>query len=346
MKLKNRYACGVLVMFYEIEMFLTDFVDGILNMIKNIENPENIILDIYFSTDEYFEEIDTDKISIDDLYSKFDKGVEKLTSIGITVNTHGKYIKYKYMEYPGHEPKSIAWYRRNFTYRYTNDVDFIMWGETDSFFPSQAFEVLEQISEYAESQNIFRYVVSFAYRKMWDGGWKILEHPEFTNVKYIDKPEWITNNIASEKCYMSIDQMNEINNKYADSGYEIFPLREPKFDGSCVVFSTELIKTGIVLPHCLLMSGEDTSFAHLAKKIMGDNYIQFHIKNLLRVHNRRHHNKRLYIKNENNPTGNCGSNKGMWWKIMEQMSKSNLSKLDIPNQKYYTWKDFFKEINK
>ena len=57
MKLNKTYAIHCLIMFYEIEM-MKDWVKGIQNMVKGIENPENIILHIDYSMCEDFEKID------------------------------------------------------------------------------------------------------------------------------------------------------------------------------------------------------------------------------------------------------------------------------------------------
>ena len=64
------------------------------------------------------------------------------------------------------------------------------------------------------------------------------------------------------------------------------------------------------------------------------------------MHNRRHPRKRLYIKNENNPRGYCGDAKGNWWKVLESMSKSNLSKLMNNQDKFLTFDDYRKELKK
>jgi len=342
MKLTKKYALGVLVQFYEIEMFKTDYIDGLLNMLKDIENPENITFDFVYNLREDFEKIDTDAILLKEdsvhngyLYKEFYKATAKIEKLGSKVNHQIFDLTYG-------DPPAIAWYRRDFNYRYADKVDFLMWGETDSVFPSQTFEAIEQISTYAEQNKICRYVISFAYRKMWDAGWKAIEHPEFTNVVFEDTDEWNLHNPASEKCYMSIKQMNELNERYSKDGYDIISLNEPKFDGSCVVFSSDLIKMGVNIPHALLMSGEDTSFAVAAKQMLGDNYIQFHIKNLLRIHNRRHPKKRMYVKNENNPQGFCGTkDKGMWWTVLVQWSKENLNNLYNPQFKFHTWDEYF-----
>jgi hypothetical protein len=83
----------------------------------------------------------------------------------------------------------------------------------------------------------------------------------------------------------------------------------------------------------------------MAKLLLGDRFVQFVIKNILRVHNRRHPKKRLYISNENNPRGFCGDAKGNWWPILTKMSKENLASLRYQH-KMYTMQDVFDEIER
>lgn len=220
----------------------------------------------------------------------------------------------------------------------------MLWGETDSLWPKETFTTIETIDQYASPNNINRYIITFAYRKMWGPDWEPLEHVDMTNAQFIDTEEWNLNAPESPKSYMSLEQMNEINDR-ADE-LDIRVLKEPKFDGSCLVISSDLIKAGVNIPHALLVCGEDTSFADMAKFMMGDQYIQFVIKNILRVHNRRHPQKRLYIKNENNPRGFCDHGKGDWWKLISNMSKSNLSKLRNNQDKFLTFDDHQKQLGK
>jgi len=340
MRLNNKYAIHVLVMFYEIEMF-KEWVKGIENMIQDVENPENIILHIDYSLRQDFEQIDEDALPEEGyLIEEFHNQMDILINMGVTWHD----VIHRNM-YKDDEPLSIARARREFNYEYADKVDLLMWGETDSFFPKETFQVLEQLSGNLTSQNIYRYVVSFAYRKMWDKSWAMLEHPEYMQLDYEDNDEWIMNNIASEKCTMTIEQMNKLNEKYTKDGFDIMQFDQPLFDGSCVVFASDLIRSGVNIPQALLMSGEDTALGFMAKTIMGNGYIQFHVRNLLRVHNRRFELKRLYIKDEDNPHGGCGKDdKGMWWKVMETMSKENLYNLGNPKFKFNTWKDYFTSV--
>ena len=98
-----------------------------------------------------------------------------------------------------------------------------------------------------------------------------------------------------------IEEMNAVNAKITN--FDILTLSQQKIDGSCLVLSSDLIKSGVNLPHSLLLYGDDSSIGVIAKQIMGDKFIQIVIKNLLKVHARRHPNKRLYILNEDNPEG-------------------------------------------
>ena len=64
----------------------------------------------------------------------------------------------------------------------------------------------------------------------------------------------------------------------------------------------------------------------VAKKLLGESFVQYNFSNILHVHNRRHPNKRKGILDENNAAG-FGDKKGDWWTSMEQKSKENLNNL-------------------
>lgn len=333
MILKNKYIVGVHVMFYEIEM-LPEYIDACIGMAGDIDNKENITYHFTWNESEYFEKIDTSVISKEDLINKFLNQVKRLTDIGI--NT---IVEIKDNNSPVY---NIADYRRDLNYIYCTKFDFVLWGETDSLWPKESFEIIEQVNDYSLQNNINKYVLFFSERKMWDAGWKVIEHTDFTNTEFIDDEDWPINNLASSKSYMTLQQMYEINNKSKELDIRI--LKDPKFDGSCLVIKSDLIKSGVNIPQSLLCSGEDTSFADIAKLLLGEQFIQFVVKNILRVHNRRHPKKRLYILNENNPRGFCGKNdKGDWWQVLQMMSKQNLSTLRYQSP-IYTMNDVFKKI--
>ena len=165
----------------------------------------------------------------------------------------------------------------------------------------------------------------------------------FENVQYIDRPEWTMVDEASSKSYMSMERMEEINAMAGELDIRI--LTEPKFDGSCLVISTDLIRAGVLIPHALTHCAEDTSFGEMAKIVLGDSYVQFVIKNILRVHNRRHPRKRNYIKGEDNQMGLAGMSKGAWWDILEKTSKYNLSILRNSQKKFIPLGEVMAQIN-
>lgn len=334
-KLKNTYSIGVMVMFYEIEMF-KEYIDSCIQMVKDVENKNNLHFHFCWNQSQYFENIDTDKIKGEELRDKFYNQMNRLEDVGLNVHVDEKDDT--------HDVYNIAGYRRDLNYHWCNKTDFVLWGETDSLWPKDTLSIIESVSEYSKGNGINRFILTFAYRKMWDDGWKELEHVDMTDLPFVDTDEWNLNAPESPKSYMTLEAMNEINDKYDELDIRI--LKEPKFDGSCLVISSDLIKAGVNIPHALLCSGEDTSFADMAKLICGDTFVQYVIKNVLRVHNRRHPQKRLYIKNEDNPMGFCDSRKGEWWKILCNISKINLAKLKNNQDKFFTFEDVFREINK
>lgn len=334
MILKNKYIVGVHVMFYEIEM-LSEYIDACINTINEVENKENITFHFTWNISEYFERIDTSIISIQELNDKFYAQINRIERTGcgliIDIKTNNDNVY------------NIADYRRELNYNYCTEFDFVLWGETDSLWPKETFQIIEQVNEYAIGQSINKYILFFSERKMWDASWQLIEHNDFTNETFIDTPEWNLNHWASSKSYMSLEQMYEINDRANELDIRIS--NTPKIDGSCLVIKSDLIKSGVNIPQSLLCSGEDTSFATIAKLLLGDQFVQFVVKNILRVHNRRHPKKRLYISNENNPHGFCGDAKGNWWIILEKMSKENLASLRYQH-KVYTMRDVLNEINK
>lgn len=322
-------------MFYEIEMY-NDFINGLINLLEQVENKENVYLDFCFNTSQYFEKIDLSKISLHHLYDKFYSGIQKLKNINVPEQNIKIVLKTD-----DDVIYNIADYRRDLNYKYCTEVDYVMWGETDSFFPKQAFEVLETVKQYGDTNNLNRYILSFSERKMWDESWKITEHVNYENIKFIDTPDQVDNENYA-KSFISIEKMNEINKNVKD--FDIRVITHPKIDGSCLVISSDLIKSGVNIPHSLLCSGEDSSFGVIAKQLLGDKFVQLVVKNVLKVHARRHPRKRYYILNENNPRGFCGKEKGQWWTVLQDCSKSNLNSLLNSQTKFYTFKDVFEKL--
>ena len=332
MILKNKYIFCLHCTFYELEMF-QEHINSLKQMVESVKNKENVTFHFLFNFQQHFEKIDWQKF-----YHEYGNGevfIDEEYGFLIFKNEFAKYwgqlawehcnviIEFKFDDEPFY---NIADYRRDISWKYCTDHDFICWSETDSLWPKQTLEVMEGLVEFV-NETVPKFVVNFAGRKNWDSSWDQIVHPLYENVQYQDNEDWIFNNEASEKSYMTLERMNEIND-IDMSKVEVRTLTDPKADGSCLIFSSELLKSGVTLPKSLIHHGEDESMLRIAKKIMGDQFVQFHVHNLLRVHNRRHPKKRMFILNEDNPTGICSNEKkGNWWGMLEEKSKFNLETL-------------------
>ena len=311
-------------MWFEIEMY-ADFIDGMVNLLETVENKENVTIDLCFNMLQHFEKVDTDKIKKHELVIKFKKGVATLESMGFIVNQEIK---------DGDEFYFHTDYRRDLNYNYCKKVDYVMWGETDSFFPREAFQVIEALSNYADSQNIHRYLLSFADRKMWDASWDPLVHVDYRDVEFIDDDNGHLNPNQA-KSPMSVGKMNEINAR-ADE-FDFSYIKHPKISGACLVLSSDLIKSGVNIPSCLLYN-DDEGLSILSHKLMGQNFIQFVCQNILHVHARRHPQKRLYVKNENNPHSFLNEKNNTFKKFLE-LSRYNIGVLTSGQGKFKEYND-------
>jgi len=326
-KLKNKYVIGCHVMFYEIEIY-KEYIEGLINLLETIDNKENVYIDMCFNISDKIEKIDTDKITEEDLLLEFQKGVQKLKDLGMP-----------HMEIKTVHPKDDFYfhadYRRDLNYNYCKKVDYIMHGETDSFFPKEALQALESLSEYTNANNIHRYIVCFADRKMWDSSWDPTVHPKYIDHVFKDGPDSHLNPNQA-KSRMSIEDMNKINSEVEE--FDFTYINEPKIDGSCLVLSADLVKFGVNIPPCLIYN-DDHGLSIMSGKLLGKNYIQFVCKNLLKVHARRHPKKRLYVLNEDNPYS-LGK-KIDTFEEFRRLSDANIQTLanNAPN-KFYEYKDF------
>ena len=318
-------------MWFEIEMY-SDFIDGMVNLLETVENKENVTIDLCFNLLQHFEKIDTEKIKKHELMIKFKKGVSRLESMGFVVNQEIK---------DGDEFYFHADYRRDLNYNYCKKVDYVMWGETDSFFPKEAFQVIETLSEYTNQQNIHRYLLSFADRKMWDASWNPLVHVDYRDIQFIDDEKGHLNPNQA-KSPMSIDKMNQINAKADD--FDFSYIQYPKISGACLVLSSDLIKSGINIPSCLLYN-DDEGLSIMAEKLLGQNFMQFVCQNVLHVHARRHPNKRMYVKGENNPHSFINQKNSNFQKLLN-FSKQNIQTLFTGKGKFYEYDDLEKVLEK
>ena len=260
---------------------------------------------------------------------KFKKGVATLESMGYIVNQEIK---------DGDEFYFHADYRRDLNYNYCKKVDYVVWGETDSFFPREAFQVIEALSRYTDEQNIHRYLLSFSDRKMWDSSWDPLVHVDYREVEFIDDDKGHLNPNQA-KSPMAIDVMNEINAK-ANGEFDFGMIRQPKISGACLVLSSDLIKSGVNIPPCLLYN-DDEGLSIMCEKLMGQNFIQFVVKNILHVHARRHPQKRMYVKGEDNPYSFINQ-KNTNFQDLLNLSRQNIQTLITGQGKFKEYSDLEK----
>lgn len=318
-------------MFFEIEMY-KDFIEGLVNLLENVTNKDNVTIDLCFNLTENVEKINYEEISKTELLDKFNRGVDIIKDLGYKVNT--KIVENEFYFHTD--------YRRDLNYNYCKKVDYVMWGETDSFFPKEAFQVIETLSKYTEQQNIHRYLLSFADRKMWDSSWDPLVHVDFKDHVFIDDGEGHLHP-KQAKSQMSVDKMNEINAKSQEFNFTY--VTKPKISGACLVLSSDLIKCGVNIPSCLLYN-DDEGLSIMAERVMiPGTFIQFVCDNILHVHARRHPNKRLYVKHEDNPHSFIGDKNIKFQKLLE-MSKQNINSLHTGKNKFYEYDDLKQELEK
>jgi len=323
-KLNKKYVIGTHVMFFEIEMY-KDFIDGMINLLETVENKENVTIDLCLNLSEVLEKIDTDKIGVSEIKGKFFKGVNKIRDLGYEVKT--KTIQSD--EFYFH-----ADYRRDLNYNYCKKVDYVMWGETDSFFPREAFEAIETLSKYTDEQGIHKYLLSFADRKMWDASWDPLVHNDYVDIKFIDDENGHLN-LNQAKSPLSIEKMNEINSKAEE--FDFTYINHPKISGACLVLSSDLIKFGVNIPSCLIYN-DDEGLSVMSQKLLGQNFMQFVCKNLLHIHARRHPNKRMYVSGEDNPHSFINKKNNNFQELL-RLSKSNVQTLITGQGKFYEYEN-------
>ena len=233
---------------------------------------------------------------------------------------------------------TIADYRRDFNEKYCDEVDVLMWGESDSLIPRQTWEILDNLHSAVE-ETTPKYVGFFSTCKMWDDTWKILEHPDFTDKPFI---EMDTENWWSLRYNMSQSEMDEINDRVDD--LDIQTTNELKFNGCGLVISSEVIRSGVNIPKSVFFVHEDTAFLNKCFSHFQGQLPQYIIKNILLVHNRKLPNKRMYIQGQDFSDGDMTRmrKQQFWFKNADKMSQANA--FSYNKQGYtYSWKDVFKD---
>ena len=111
----------------------------------------------------------------------------------------------------------------------------------------------------------------------------------------------------------------------------------PKISGACLVLSSDLIKFGVNIPSCLLYN-DDEGLSIMCQKLLGENFMQVVCQNILHVHARRHPQKRMYVKDENNPHSFIGDKNDNFQQFLK-LSKENIQKLVRGHGKFKEYND-------
>ena len=319
----TKFAIGCLVQWYEIKI-IKEYISSIKSAIDNY-GKDNVMIDFAIIQGQQLEEFDGDEYEWEDLIHELMKPIHDLFDNEYKVN----------WECYSDEIYSIADYRREFNDRYCEQVDVLVWGESDMLAPKQMFIVLDSLHQQVD-QRTPKYLAFFGGCKMWDDSWKPLEHPKFTDKPFI---EGDTTNWWSLRYTMTEQEMDAINAETEE--LEVLTLPQHKFNGCGLVISSEVVKAGANIPRGMFFVHEDTAMMYMTNKLLG-NIPQYVIRNILLVHNRKHHSKRYKVKGE---AGIDPTNTGLlreqhsWYKRAYNASSENLANLFNVNYKFKDWKN-------
>ena len=319
----TKFAIGCLVQWYEIEI-LPEYIDTLLEAVDAYDR-DSVLIDIKLVTNQELEQIDNpDRLIY--ILSQFDKQVERLEGYRANVFIDKSLV-------------TIADYRREFNTKYCELADVLVWGETDMLVPKQAFIALNNLHQ---NVNTPKYLATFAICKMWDDSWKPLEHIDFTDKPFI---EGDTTNWWSLRYTMTADEMNAINSKV--ESLDVSVVSPHKYNGCGLIISSEVIKAGVNIPQSVFFIHEDTAFMLMSQKVLG-NIPQYHFRNILVVHNRKHPDKRMYIAGEENiDKTNTGALRQAhnWYLPANKMCEENCYNIFNPGYKAHTWRDVFNKVS-
>ena len=333
MKVKNTFAIGCLIQWYEIEM-IEEYLQSVKNAVDMIDNKENIIIDLYFNCSQMLEKIDESQMDISQIKEKYNDMIHDMFGH----IDYGQYNIIPFMNEVSNIFYTIADYRRDFNDKYCREVDVLMWGESDSLIPRQTFQILDNLHS-SVKQNTPKYVTFFGTCKMWDDSWLPIEHNEFTDKPFVDGD---TENWWSLRYNMTIDEMNKFNDKVED--LDIRSLNQYKFNGCGLVISSDLVKSGVNIPKSSFFIHEDTAFMFQLQRMFQGQIPQYVVKNILLVHNRKHLKKRSYILGELKTDDVSGGRlRHNWYKKASDMSHHNCYNM-FNQSKTYTWEDVFNEV--
>jgi hypothetical protein len=313
---KTKFAIGCLVQWYEVEM-ISEYIETLKEAINDYDG--NVLVDVTLVMNQDLEKTSLDRLEFLNIKDR----VKRL---------FGKNINYRDTT----QLHTIADYRREFNERYSDEVDVLVWGESDMLVPKQMFTSLDTLHQNVDTP---KYLATFGICKMWDSSWKPLEHPEFTDKPFIegDSENWW--NIPYT---MNKDEMNQFNDKVTDLDVSI--ISPHKFNGCGLVISSEVVRAGVNIPKSVFFIHEDTSFMMMTQKVLG-NIPQYHFRNILLVHNRKNPKKRMYVLNEDSD-GYVDDNrkKNGWYNTANKFCEQNVYNLFNPNYKSYNWNDVWNTL--
>ena len=312
--MKTKFAIGCLVQWYECDI-IEEYVESLNDAIKQYEG--QVIVDFTIVGNQDLETC-ISKEQLDECIMK----IESICNLGTVRYTDDLH--------------TIANYRKGFNDDYCNQVDVLIWGESDAILPKQMFMVLDNLHQMSIQNNNPKYLAFFGTCKMWDDSWLPIEHNDFTDKPCIaeDYDNW-----WSLKYTMNKDEMNKINEKVDDLDVRI--VSPHKFNGCGLVISSEVIKAGVNIPKSVFFVHEDSAFMWMTNKVLG-NIPQYVIKNILLVHNRNHPNKRMFVKGETGETLNGLRRSNEWYVNANKMCEQNYLNMFNPNYKSFTWEDVYK----
>jgi len=318
---KTKFAIGCLVQWYELDI-IASYTESLQAAIQAYEG--EIIVDVAVSMNR-----DLEKPNLtEDEFWKLEEKIYDVFKNSLGINNYQ--IRSTESLY------TIADYRREFNDKYCSQVDVLVWGESDMLVPKPIFQSLDGLHQSWADQTP-KYLATFAGCKMWDDSWKELEHPEFTNFKHSDsKEDWWSLNYD-----MSLEEMNSFNDKVEDLDVRV--IQPHKYNGCGLVISSEVIKSGVNIPKSAFFVHEDTAMMLMTQKVLGM-IPQYHFKNVLMVHNRKHKDKRNYIVGETGNTVGQKRNSNKWYTVANQMCEQNVYNMFNSQYKSFTWEDVWKSI--
>ncbi len=316
---KTRFAIGCLVQWFECDI-IEEYVDSLKDAITGYDG--QVIVDFTVVMNQDLERCVSEK--------QLNKCIEKIESICNFGNV-------RYTD----DLHTIADYRKGFNDDYCEQVDVLIWGESDALIPKDTFVILDSLHQTSLQNNNTKYLAFFGTCKMWDNSWLPLEHPDFTDKPFYSEPEdFKPEHWWSLRYTMTKEEMNKINDKTDELDVKILP--QHKFNGCGLVISSEVIKAGVNIPKSVFFVHEDSAFMWMTNKVLG-NIPQYVIKNILLVHNRNHPKKRMYVDNERKDgTMNEKRRSNDWYVKANKMCEENYVNLFNPNYKSWTWEDVWK----